>query len=342
MTALLISTLALLLLWPTISFAQSMRPHGSSSYDIVSNLSAVPAPRSSFGLHDTPIIGGSSDLDRAFRDWEDLNVSWITVLDAREELLRRANQAGITVINRVYSRSIFEPGDLRGDTRRMVRYGMRYVIPYNEPNLIGENAGRTPDPIDFAQRWIAAAEVIHAEGGYPVLTPLAPEGDHPDVDYFQKYLGAVVAAKGAQWLLDYHVAVGVHSYILRPTDSYLGRFQTYDSIVRQVVGQSLPMLGTEGGVVMGKEHPSNTADVALAKTLEIVKQVQQPDWPRHILAATVWLYSNKAQGGHDDQFEQYAWLGQRGPQPVFQEVMLRFGPRLDPDPSTGLLIDMTP
>ncbi len=277
-----------------------------------------PRPANAFGLHDTPIVGGSQGVRDAIGHWRSLGVGWVTALDPREELLIAARDAGIQVVGRVYSPSIYETGDLVRVTKRMVAHGMRYVVPYNEPNLLSETRGTPPDPVAFARRWVADAEVIARYHGYPVLTPLAPEGDYPDLPYFEQMVAEVVRLRGAQWLLDLRVAVGLHAYVLRAGDDFFERFYKYDAIMRAQSGLSLPLLATEGG--LAPDAPGAAAWAPGEETLSIVRALREGNLPAHFLGASLWLYANGAQGGHDYRFERAAWYGLEGPREVFSAV----------------------
>jgi len=273
---------------------------------------AYPRQASAFGLHDTPIPGGSVDLDRAIEDWQSLGVAWVTVLDPRDELLARASKAGIQVIARVYSRSVFEDGDFGGTARRMVAHGMHYVVPYNEPNLRAECAGNWPDPVAFAARWVAAADAILQQGAYPVLTPLAPEGDYPDMAYLDSFLSEVLKLRGQAWLRDSHVVVGMHAYVLRPGDSFFNRVRAYEDAVKTRMGLDLPILITEGGIAPAALHRGFIWSPE-AETIALAQALRDGSLPPYILGATLWLYSNSGQGGHDPRFEDSAWFGTDGP-----------------------------
>ena len=269
-------------------------------------------------------MGGSEGVAEAVRHWRRLGVSWVTVLDPREELLAAAREAGIEVVARVYSPSIYQTGDIEAITRRMVAHGMRYVIPYNEPNLRVECAGNRPDPVDFARRWVEAAEAIGRHHGYPVLTPLAPEGDYPDYAYFRAMLAEVVRLRGVEWLLDLRVVVGVHAYIMRPGGDFRERFYEYNEIVKAQTGLILPMLATEGGVAPGLPAAAGWSPVE--ETVAVVRTLLNGGLPDYVLGASLWVYSNRAQGGHDARFEKAAWVGPYGPRPIFEAVEELHGP----------------
>ncbi|MDA8218328.1 MAG: hypothetical protein M0Z94_11995, partial [Dehalococcoidales bacterium] len=261
-------------------------------------LASYPRPPGVFGLHDTPIIGGSVNAALAVRHWQSLGVRLVTVLDPREEMLALAQQAGIEVVARVYSPSIHQDGDLGGVTQRAVAHGMHYVVPYNEPNLRSENSGQLPDPVYFARRWVDAAEIIHQYGGYPVLTPLAPEGDYDDVLFLRKMLTEVVNLRGIDWLLNVGVVVGVHPYLMRPGDDSWGHLETYASVMREQLGFVLPMLATEGGLAGQAAQPAAGWSPEVEVTA-LAERLRRGDVPEYLLGATLWLYSNEAQAGHD-------------------------------------------
>jgi len=282
-------------------------------------LASYPRPSGRFGIHDTPILGGSRDPGRAVSDWRSLGVSWVTVLNPREDLLAQARAAGIEVVARVYSSSIYEPGDLAAITTRVVRYGFHYVVPYNEPNLLSETGGDAPDPVDFARRWVVAAEIIRRHGGYPVLTPLAPGGNYPDQEYFTRMLAEVVRLRGVRWLLEAHVTIGVHAYILGPGEDLFERFASYAQVSRAQVGLVLPMLAAEGGIAPVAPPPSPTWSPTQA-VVAAVRTLRTGELPDYVLAVDFWLYANRVQGGRDAAFEPAAWLTSFGPREVFRAV----------------------
>jgi len=275
------------------------------------DLDAYPRPRAIFGLHDTPILGGSLDVPTAIEHWQALGVGSVTVLDPRPELLAAAREAGIMVIARVYSGSIYETGDLAGVTRRMVQNGFRYVVPFNEPNMRLECASGQPDPVSFARRWVAAAEVIEREGGYPVLTPLAPVGDYADDRYFAAMLAAIVNLRGAQWLVDIHAVVGVHAYEV-PGQDYRSILQRYAQATRDRLGTTLPLLATEAGTPPSDQYSPAAAEASWERSLAIHWELVKRPLPEYVLAVNIWVYSNRAQGGHDVRWESSAWYAQPG------------------------------
>jgi hypothetical protein len=271
------------------------------------------APAGAFGLHDTPVLGGSRDLDRAFADWRAWEVRWVTVLNPRTELLRRARAEGIGVIARVWSPAPGDPGDLVTITRRMVALGQRYVVPYNEPNLRAE-WGSEPDPEVFAGRWLTAADTILALGGTPVLTPLAPNGDYPEDLFFARFLAAVVAARGPAWLIEHRVALGLHVYLQETADEALPYIRRYTDHVRAHLGHDLPVLVTEGGFWLPSGSPPARYHLAVQRTAALATAVRQGRLP--VQALTFWLYSNLAQGGHDARWERAVWFTSSGPTPL--------------------------
>ena len=303
----------LLVLVPQPALAADFHAASTVSLSLAaeSEWAEYPRPRAVFGLHDTPILGGSADVRTATNHWQALGVGSVTVLDPRPELLAAARRAGIMVVARAYSSSIFDQGDLRGVTKAMVDNGFRYVIPFNEPNLRVECQGREPNPVDFARRWVEAAAIIHRAGGYPVLTPLAPVGDYPDDRYYAEMLTEILRLRSAEWLLSVHAVVGLHAYEV-PGQDYRSILQRYAEATRARVGRYLPLMATEAGVPPATGTSLPAAEASWARSLSIRWELSNRPLPEYVLAVNLWVYSNRAQGGHDQRWEGAAWFAQPG------------------------------
>src|SRR5206468_2649600 len=89
--------------------------------------------------------------------------------------------------------------------------------------------------------------------------------------------------------------------------------QMYDAIVRQELGRSLPMLGTEGGFIPQQLPPS--PEDAARRMHDAFDLVGRRDEPYNFVYS-YWLIANEAGGGGDVAFTAQALFRLDGPTPL--------------------------
>lgn len=280
-----------------------------------------PADDNGRGMHWVPTIGSTpAVVDRFVQELADMKIKWAVVLNGgtdmgrNDYLIRRLVEKGIMPILRVYTPGLVP---IEGDSStgsgqalaQMVRHfralGVQYFQLYNEPNLRHENGGRAPDVGRYLDLWIPAARTVMAAGGLPGFGALSPGGDVDDLQFLRSSL-AEIKRRGALDVLD-RAWVSIHNYTgdhpIADTGDGWGfyRYRRYNDILRQELGRSLPIIGTEGGT-----HAGNS--ISVSRQVEMVRDAfrAMSTAEPYYFAYTYWLIANAEGGGRDEAFEQHA------------------------------------
>ncbi|MCL4488333.1 MAG: hypothetical protein M1132_10455 [Chloroflexi bacterium] len=272
-------------------------------------LSKLPRPANDNGrgLHWFPTtFQNRAVVDRFVPELVAMHIRWVVVLQgmndwdlvANDYLIEQLQAVGIMPIVRI----VRQVGEM--DYRRLgwivARYrerGVRYFQVFNEPNFDeewGTEAAHTPE--QFATYWAKAAEVVAANGGLPGFAPMAPRLDDSDVVFFTSALQELQRA-GRYDLLNL-MWIGVHNYGGMTANGFW-RYRRYEAAVKQILGASLPIIATEGGL----ETASATAD-SIKSMYGFVEREREP----YLLAFAPWLIGNGVGGGHDPIWESAAWF----------------------------------
>ena len=277
------------------------------------------------GIHWIP-TGGQDPavVDRFVAACQHMHLHWVTFLadpgepsPAGDQLVTKLRAAGIEPVMRYYTPPghPLDPAATAATTAHYVALGCHYFQPYNEPNLNAEVApGDHPDPERFAAAWIPAAEAIARGGGLPAVTPMAPGGDYDDMRFLDGFFDAL-ARRGKLDLLD-HAWMSLHNYTFNhPLDYHedgngFRKYEDLDALVRRHLGRSLPVIGTEGGTLVGahddERFPAVDATSQSAMTVEAYRRMA--DAPPYFFAYSPWILANAAGGGQDRAFEGAAWF----------------------------------
>ena len=92
------------------------------------------------------------------------------------------------------------------------------------------------------------------------------------------------------------------------------KFEAYAHIFRDRFGYDLPVIGTEGGAVVGAQEDPRYPPVSerdVAKLTVSAYSAMLDDAPPYFFAQTCWLLANRAGGHADERFEQAAWYRDR-------------------------------
>ncbi|GAB4564770.1 MAG: hypothetical protein Kow0047_14760 [Anaerolineae bacterium] len=261
-----------------------------------------PANNNGRGIHWIPTVRSSPEVvDRFVAEAQRMGIRWVTFLNEgtrigdNDYLVKKLVQAGIMPVLRVYTDA---GAQIEGDLGAMVRHyralGVHYFQLYNEPNLRVENGGQAPDVKRYVDRWVAAARTVIANGGLPGFGALSPQGDVDDLTFLRQALEEI-KARGDLDVLD-RAWLSVHNY----GADYL-RVRQYDQIVRDVLGRSLPQIGTEAGIYVDGQ-------ISLDQQVRILSDAygymarREP----YYLAYTYWIIANQLGGGHDPAWEHQA------------------------------------
>lgn len=170
-----------------------------------------------------------------------------------------------------------------------VNAGVSYFEPTNEPNLAVEWQGQVlPVCTDAAsqtmQTWVVDALRIQQRGGIPLFPALSPGGNCDDMQFFQNsfnwlsqntcYLangtrGSCLGLFDSSLSNGKPAAIAVHNYNLNHDNStnpdgtinfytqdgnaFL-KFTFYNNFVKSYLGKSIPILATEGGMIIGSSE----------------------------------------------------------------------------------------
>lgn len=286
------------------------------------------------GMHWIPTIRSDKQtVDRFVRELVDMKMKWAVILNDdtnigdNDYLVQQLVANGIMPVMRVYTpngRPI--AGDLEALVRHYKPMGVHYYQLYNEPNLNSENEGQPPDVNRYVDLWTSAAREVIEAGGLPGFASLAPGGNFDDVEFFKRSLDRVKEL-GETALFD-KAWIGLHNYTLnhpldytKDSNGFL-KFRFYDEIVRQKLGRSLPIIGTEGGTHVGVDCDRTMPPITEEKQVEMV--IDAYDYMRnaepYYFAYTYWILANRAGGGADPGFEWQALFGQDKTSPVVERL----------------------
>lgn len=347
-------------------------------------LAAYPRPGADNGrgLHGSPTNQPLTKeaVDYFIPELRAMNIKWFKFLQddaptvTDPYLIEQLTASGIEPIMRVYKPFNKPYEHLPELVPQAVKLGVHYFELYNEPNVAGP-AGGWPEgePVNVERMvdlWLAAAQQVHAAGGYPSLPPLAGGGTMDDLVFLRQFL-AGIQARGQAGLLP-GSWLAVHNYFLNhpldyPTDPvnvddvpltaaeiaergltpeqveainharsiaklpreqggfWVGntidedsnafhKFDAYAKIFYRRFGYYLPVIGTEGGAIIGAaedpRYPPVRAEDLTALTLGAYHAILD-DAPPYFFAQTSWLLANNAGEHADERFEQAAWYKDR-------------------------------
>ena len=314
---------------------QTTHPVSASSTAL--QLSAFPRPRADNGrgIHWVPTVSSTNDVvDRFVKEAADMKMKWVVLLNDgtktgdNDYLVRKLVENGIEPVMRVYTppgKTI--DGDLQGMVRHYKALGVNYYQLYNEPNLRAENAGAEPDVNRYLDQWLPAAKAVVAAGGYPGFGSLAPGGDADDIAFFKGALDGI-KARGEVKTLD-RAWISMHNYTFNHPIDYAKdsngflKFRWYDQIVREKLGRSMPIIGTEGGTFVGASEDRTLPPVDESKQVQMVvdayKYMRDRREP-YCFAYSYWVIANEEGGGHDAGFSNHALFKPGRTSPVVQAV----------------------
>ena len=294
-----------------------------------------PAADNGRGVHWIPTTSQSREVvDRFVEEAKAMKMKWVVFLNngtdvgPNDYLVTRLAEAGIMPVMRVYTpNGAPVKGDLAALVRHYLPLGVHYYQLYNEPNLSLENQGRRPDVASYLDKWIPAAKEVARAGGLPGFGALAPGGEVDDLQFLREALDGIIR-RGEEAVLD-KAWLSVHNYLFnRPLDhdrdsNGFAKFRWYDRIVREKLGRSLPMIGTEGGTHVGAHNDSSLPPVSdqdlVRRVMGAYEHVGRGAEPYNF-AYTYWLLANEAGGGTDPSFSHQALIKPHGASPLVEAL----------------------
>lgn len=291
------------------------------------------------GMHWIPTTHQPPEIvDRYVDELKAMKVKWAVFLNegtqigANDYLVSKLTGAGIMPVMRVYT-----PGGapVEGDLEALVKHylpmGVKYYQLYNEPNLSLENQGQPPDVNRYLDLWLPAAKAVARAGGLPGFGALAPGGEVDDLQFLRQALDGIKQRHETS-VLD-RAWLSMHNYMFNRPLEYdndsngFAKFRWYDQIVREKVGRSLPIIGTEGGAHVGAHNdgslPPLDENEMVNRMLAAYARTGSGSEPYNF-AYTYWLIANEAGGGTDPQFTDHALFRKDGTSPLV-EALKRHG-----------------
>lgn len=294
-----------------------------------------PAGDNGRGMHWIPTTRQDPAIvDRYVQELKDMKIKWVvflnedTDLHGNEYLVSKLVDAGILPVMRIYTPN---GAPIRGDIKKLVEHflprGVSYYQLYNEPNLSAENEGRAPNVAGYLDKWIPAAKAVAEAGGLPGFGALAPGGELDDLQFLRAALDEIVR-RGEVAVLD-RAWLSMHNYLFNRPLEYdkdsngFAKFRWYDQIVREKIGRSMPIVGTEGGSHVGAQNDGSLpplSELELAqRVLGAYEHVASRKEPYNF-AYTYWLIANEAGGGRDPSFSHQALFRPDGVSPLVQAL----------------------
>jgi len=234
-----------------------------------------------------------------------MHIGWAVVLDrggvgrdgrtSSQETCEALLARGIVPIVRNY-RGVPNPGRLSQDelaaVKVLIRAGVRYFQPNNEPNLPGEwkdghwVPGGNPEAVMVD--WVEDALAICYQGGIPLFPPLAPCGHHKESGSIPWHSRAIAWLKQNRFtemglLINEGLGLAVHDYALNhwyrdekgvwhfeypndpiaqarepgvtvmDYDNGVTGWRALDNLFSKTFGVHVPILATEGGIPPKKD-----------------------------------------------------------------------------------------
>jgi hypothetical protein len=206
-------------------------------------------------VSDTPPEG--KELDRLISEARDRKAGWVTFVanpDRTEEyddFMDRLTKAGIQPIARIEDPyGDLPPEDVTALVKDLRGNGVTYFELFDGPNVATETPDDKVDVKDYADRWLAAAKAVVAEGGLPGIGALAPRGDYDEHGFMRQFLSAVKERDGGtdvlgqSWLALRGDQPGATASS-DDTDRLADRATWFDRVSRQSLGRSMPILATQ-------------------------------------------------------------------------------------------------
>lgn len=165
----------------------------------------------------------AKDLKMWLPELIDMNISWLllespTACAIPEEFifgLKKNKIEPIIHFNFLVNSSI-KPEDIRVILNAYSRWGVKYVVFFDKPNLRSSwtsGSWSQGDLVDrFLDRYIPFAKLAVGLGIIPIIPPLQPGGDYWDTSFLRKMLLLLEQRKELDLLTDIHVAVSGQTF----------------------------------------------------------------------------------------------------------------------------------
>lgn len=274
---------------------------------------------SDFGIHDTPNVGGSADVQTAISDMVRLGAKTVVILNPSPEIQLQANQAGVQIINRFFSPgNTYEADGFEAFIQSVKAHQRNPILqPYNEVDLPGDHQKEAA--VHVKEDFAPAAEHAVAAGCQVLFTPVSQNPHSPDYGYDYMFEGLTELKKQfpVSWTAE-HIHLGLHNYIFYLGENPWKRVRIMDDLTYEVLGRHLPIYITETGLFQDQKRRyrrnlvANETRRMLTMDLPLGPQIE---------AVCFWVLSNYAQRPAEHMhknsselrdFEVAAWRGING------------------------------
>ena len=287
----------------------------SYAYEEIMPVSAYPVPpeNNGWGMHWIPSTGQSSEaVDKFVGELVRMHIKWVVFLNTAQDttsndyLVERLVANGIMPVMRIYQSAIEPYGDLTPMVRHFRAKGVYYYQLYNEPNANVENRQAFANPNQYATAWAASARQVISAGGLPGIGAFSPGGEYDHFEFLRRTL-EILAYNGDTHLLN-HAWFSAHNYHgTRAFDDPGGflLFRSYNQIIVDHLGRSLPIIGTEAGSYAATDE----AEIPFIRyQYDYMKYDHEP----YFLGFSWWVLANKAGGHYDEAWEWQALFKEGG------------------------------
>ncbi len=314
------------------------------------NLRDYPRPINDTGIGFNFCSDTCEYQDEAIRFWIDelsqLGASWLVLPSTLDRpvpvtFLRELITHGIEPVIRVVVRPIrtVDPSAFGELCREYASAGVHYMHLYQEPNLATEWAiveWNQPNlPKRFAELLLPVLGLIANAGLFPLLSPLAPGGHYWDLSFLEQLLNDV--ARGAPAAIIDRLGICIHNYASNlplewgqggptrwpgvrpyttPVDSEDHRgfrlFEWYNAVVRRQLGDSLPLIAGETGLVPGTQNhasfPRVDETLHAERSATIAQMALDDKLPPYLFNVAFWTLN----AGDGDPVDFHAWYRRDG------------------------------
>jgi len=298
---------------PTAVF--QLKPFDSYAYEEIIPVEAFPVPpgNNGWGMHWMASTSQSPEVvDKFVGELVKMHIKWVVFLNtaqdttSNEYLVERLVANGIMPVMRVYQSAIEPYGDLTPMVRHYRAKGVYYFQLYNEPNANVENRQAFANPNQYATAWAASARQVISAGGLPGIGSFSPGGEFDHFEFLRRTL-EIMEYNGDTHLLN-HAWFSAHNYHgTRAFDDPGGflLFRSYNQIIMDQLGRSLPIIGTEAGSYAG-------TDEAEIPFIRYQYDYMKYEHESYFLGFSWWILANRAGGHHDDAWEWQALFKEGG------------------------------
>jgi hypothetical protein len=262
---------------------------------------------------------------------ESLGAQWLTIRGSQlkaipEFFIAALIEAGIEPIVHIPIQvEMFSPTDFLPIFTSYARWGVRYVVLFDRPNMRRFWNEASWNRKSLAERFLDLIlpflEAQRSVGLTPILPPLEPGGDYWDTAFLESLLSSF-ARRGNKKLLE-ELTLTIYSWTNnRPIDWGLGGperwietqpyhtpegsqdqrgfriFDWYSQISTNIIGRDLPMLALAGGATFSSPSNELTPEVHTQKNLSIVRALENNDVPMSLKGFCFYLLAAKEPHPH--------------------------------------------